>query len=268
MIDEAIPSGTGREGQKISFDQLPPVWVINLERSEARWTSIQQSLKSVGIGNYSRIDAVDALRLSKEEIERAYDAGKNRKHYFSPLKTGEIACFLSHRKAWRKLVEGDLNGAFVVEDDVIFRPEAVARMAEVAEFATSAQPMIVKLYSKRGVTGRPTQLSAQTRLVEPLLAPIGAQGAYINRAAAEKLLKHSERFFEPVDVFLQRTWVHEAKIQVLIPNALEETSAQLGGSTLASGKLDMTSRIRREIMRPIFRASLHIRALWERASRK
>lgn len=267
MNDEVNPLDAGQEGRTI-FDLFPPVWVINLERSPIRWTSIHKSLSNVGINNYARIDAVDARSLSKAEIDCAYDADRNRKLYFSPLKPGEIACFLSHRKAWRTLVEEDLDGAFIVEDDVIFRPEAVQCMREIASFANSSPPLVVKIFSKRRVTGDAIQLSHQTRLVEPILAPVGAQGAYLNRAAAEKLIMHSERFYEPVDVFLQRTWIHGVKIQVLTPNAVDETSAQLGGTTLRSGKTEISSRIRREIMRPFFRTLMLLRALWERAVRK
>ena len=240
--------------------------MINLERSGTRWTSIHQSLKSAGINNYKRIDAVDAWRLSKDEINCAYDPDENRKRYFTALKPGEIACFLSHRKAWRMLVEENLDGAFILEDDVVFLPGAAQYMREIANFAKSAQPLVVKIFSKRRVTGKETQLSRQTRLVEPILAPIGAQGAYINKAAAERLLTHSEKFYDPVDVFLQRTWTHGVKIQVLTPNAVDETSARLGGTTLRSGKTEISSRIRREIMRPIFRVSMFMRALWARAA--
>jgi len=192
MNDETVPlEASGDIGTDVNV--FPAVRVINLERSQTRWASITQSLESAGISNFARIDAVDAWRLNKDEMAHAYDAEQNRKYYFAPLKPGEIACFLSHRKAWRTVVEENLDGAFILEDDVLIRPGAAQSMRDIAIHAKTSEPLVVKNFSKRGATGKLTQISKQTTLLEPILPPIGAQGAYINKAAAEKLLLHSER---------------------------------------------------------------------------
>ena len=267
MNGDTGPSGIELQSEN-DFSIFPAVKVINLERSAERWTSISQSLESAGINNFSRINAVDARTLSQDQIDDAYDSDANRRYYFAPLMPGEIACFLSHRKAWRAIIEENLDGACILEDDVLVKPGLVRSLRDIADYAKSSQAIVIKVFSKRLALGKATHVSEQTRLVEQILPPIGTHGAYINNAAAEKLLIHSKKFYEPVDVYLQRTWTHGVNIQVLVPNALDEVSAQLGGTTLNLGKTKNSSRFRREVMRPVFRISMFMRAFWARAVRR
>ena len=70
----------------------------------------------------------------------------------------------------------------------------------------------------------------------------------------QRLLEKTEHFDRPIDVYLQLRWKHGVRISTLWPNGVREISAILGGS-LIKGKSN-GDRLRREILRPLYRAKL------------
>ena len=93
-MSRAWRSGYGRRCRRVN----PPVYVINLDRAPARLAHAERELAGQGIAfrrlRGRRPDLTDA------EIARVYDAARNRGSYHAALQKGEIACFLSHRRAW------------------------------------------------------------------------------------------------------------------------------------------------------------------------
>ena len=75
--------------------------------------------------------------------------------------------------------------------------------------------------------------------------------------------RHPKRFHEPVDVFVQRTWLHGVALRVVVPPPVREVSARLGGTTLAAARAPLSARLAREIARPVFRARMALRSHWE-----
>ena len=96
--------------QKIKFKY--ETYVINLKRREDRLESFMKRCE-----------------LSDVKIEYAFD-GKNQEHEiqedreltnkFSNLMVGEIGCFISHMRLYKKLIESDLDFIVIFEDDAIF----------------------------------------------------------------------------------------------------------------------------------------------------
>lgn len=246
-----------------SLQQAMPVWVINLNRSVDRWDHMQRMLARADIRNYARVDAVDGKLLDQETIRFYYDEALNKKNYFVPLKSAEIACFLSHRKAWTTFLESAEPMLCILEDDVEFVGSPQLLLQRVKDELTNTQPKLIKIYASRSVTGPGFffRKPAGIRLDNPITVPLGTQGYCLNRLAAEKLLKFSARFFEPVDVALQQWWIHGVKTSVIQPNALKELSSSLGGTTLHSqSKKSLWMRLRRELMRPLFRLNRRLRS--------
>ena len=76
--------------------------VVNLDRSPDRWKAIKTQLDQLQIP-VERLEAVDGKLLSEEDVEKLtssvhFSMGRD-------LERGEIGCFLSHRKCWKKLVD-------------------------------------------------------------------------------------------------------------------------------------------------------------------
>lgn len=233
-----------------------PVWVINLARSTGRWQHMQNMLNHGHVTQQIRIEAVDGKQLSQDLIDRHYDTLLNKKHYFAPLKTAEIACFLSHRKAWQALLDSPESCVCVLEDDVEFVAPPNPVLQVLKQVLTSEEPRLVKIYASRGLHPHEIEpigeLGYQLHLTKPVI--LGMQGLCLNRSAAQRLLAFTDRFFEPVDVALQRTWEHGVRIWVIQPNLIREMSAELGGTTLHNQQPQAWSlRLRRELLRPIFR---------------
>ena len=242
-----------------------PVYVINLKRSADRLANFDRSMTAKGVA-YVRIAAVDARELSERELYERYDAVKNKAHYFSELKPSEIACFLSHRKAWSTFLDETTQPfAVFLEDDIELTVSSEELNTILAGIAWDSAPMVVKLYQSKGRMGRQLKQVGRFNIFEPFLPPLGAQAQVINRQAAKLLLEHTEIFFEPLDVAMQRWWDMGISVQLLQPNLVEEVSAKVGGSTLIAEKRQtLKSRVIRELRRPVFRVGRFIRSLVEK----
>lgn len=94
------------------------IFVINLKDSVERYNYVKSQFDKLGL-EIERIEGVDADSLTQDNIKEVYSSEKNRKTYVRPLHKGQIACYMAHIKAWRAIVEQDLDYAFVLEDDVI-----------------------------------------------------------------------------------------------------------------------------------------------------
>jgi glycosyl transferase, family 25 len=93
------------------------VFVINLDRRMDRLESISKTLGGLGI-EFERIPAIDGDSIKLEDhvhrwLSWIYEGCS------SPLPS-VVGCFLSHRKAWQKICDENLDQALILEDDVRF----------------------------------------------------------------------------------------------------------------------------------------------------
>ena len=240
--------------------------MINLAGSPARLAQATASLGRAGL-EFERVEAVDGTTLTPAEIAASYDESLNRKHYFARLSRGEIACFLSHRKAWQHFLESSCEevGVFLEDDAELSAPASVLREAS-AVFDHASGPLVLKLHRLITVFDRQNR-PPSAKISFPLVPPVGAVAQAINRPAAAALLAATGRIFEPVDVAVQRWWIHGARIAQITPNAFKESSALVGGSTLRTGPpLPAAARLHRELVRPPFQIRLLARSVWEHLS--
>jgi len=92
---------------------VPPIWVVNLDRSADRWKQsceefAKQSIEPV------RWSATDGKALSEEELKAK--ATWWARHFCTP---GMVGCFSSHLGIWKEMVAKKIPCVIVVEDDVI-----------------------------------------------------------------------------------------------------------------------------------------------------
>jgi len=93
------------------LDNLPPIYIINLQRRSDRRSHILDNLLKYGIQRYVFINAID---YQKDNLENMV----NNKIL---IKNSELACTLSHFKAiehWLKT--SDFEYAIIAEDDLCF----------------------------------------------------------------------------------------------------------------------------------------------------
>lgn len=95
-----------------------PIFLIGLERATGRARLMAQELQKAGL-SATRINAVDCDAATREEFLRECRS-EGPWGYFH---TKDMACTLSHAKAWEAVVASGAEQALVLEDDVFLSPE-------------------------------------------------------------------------------------------------------------------------------------------------
>ena len=95
----------------------PVIFVVNLESSADRRKFISEQLNDFGL-KYEIFPAVDGRKKTQSEIDAVYDSGKAQEIFHRELTRGEIGCSWSHLNIYRKMVEGNISEALILEDDV------------------------------------------------------------------------------------------------------------------------------------------------------
>ncbi|HEY0124577.1 MAG TPA: glycosyltransferase family 25 protein, partial [Rhizobium sp.] len=92
-------------------------FIIHLDRARHRLPQVERLAAMLPVPS-EVIHAVDASELSGAEIGLVYRRRLHKPHYPFEMSIGEIACFLSHRRAWAAIVEQGVDAGLVFEDDV------------------------------------------------------------------------------------------------------------------------------------------------------
>ena len=193
-----------------------PLFVINLDRSVERLALAQAQFDRLGL-RVKRVAAVDADSLDGATTAATFDAAANQRRYFAPLHPGEIACFLSHRKAWDAVVASGAPFGVVLEDDVVLSD----RFGEVLD-ALAGRPVgwdVVKLYSASMHASLPVaDLAEGLRLARPWVVALSGAAYCISRRGALVLLAETRTVARPVDVELQHWWEHGLEVLAADPD--------------------------------------------------
>jgi glycosyl transferase family 25 len=169
---------------------------INLDRSPARNQHMQDTFLALGIAA-SRIDAVDGQHLSDAEVA----ALNPRNNENRVLTKGEIACFLSYRKAWQAIVDGDHTHVAVFEDDVKLTPEAATLLADLGWVPDSADIIKIDVLPAGAMLSGAQQVGGTSFILKNVHTKTVSMAAYIiSRPCAQKLLNTPTEIRVPVDI--------------------------------------------------------------------
>lgn len=95
-----------------------PIFVISLADAHERRYRIAEQCADFGLA-IEIVDAIDGRAGLPPEFEAEIDRESARVRHRRPLSDGEFACALSHRSVYRRILDDDLPGAIVLEDDAI-----------------------------------------------------------------------------------------------------------------------------------------------------
>lgn len=170
--------------------------VINLARAPGRWASIAALGAARGL-DIERLEAIDG------SDPRALATGACHPSAGETLRPGEIACFESHRAAWKRIAAGRAPHVMVLEDDV-FLAEDIAPWLAAAAAALPALDIVKLNAHPRGalLRGKPLARVAGRAVVEPVQCTNDASAYLISRAFAERALSLHARYSRPLDVAL------------------------------------------------------------------
>ena len=231
-------------------------FIIHLARAEARRTQVDHLLAECPVP--ARIvDAVDGRALPIDEIDAVYShKSLHAPRYPFELTVGEVGCFLSHRKAWQAILDAGLDAGLVIEDDVEMDAAEFARALELAR-AHVASHGIVQFQVRQIAEPGPVVASAgDIVLTRPVIIPLRASCTLYSRQAAQQLLDLTVRFDRPVDTFMQMHWLTDIRPCLALPSGVSDRGNEIGGTTIQARNVPLLKRLRREVLRPIYRARI------------
>ena len=169
-------------------------FVINLERSVVRRTSIKQQLDSQGI-EFEFTKAIDGSLLTDEYLATICNFAElaKRPHI---QKKGMYGCILSHYYIYEKIVAEDLPYAMILEDDVVIQPNFKSLSTALE---TKIQPNeAILLFSQNNFmptvfSTQDTETLEESHQISYPMEPwaLGSTAGYIiGRTAAQGMLKY------------------------------------------------------------------------------
>ncbi len=233
----------------------PKAFILHLERAIARKANVDTLRARLPIESET-IAAVEGARLAPEEVIQAYVRQRHRPRYPFALTAAEIGAFLSHRAAWRRIVDQGLDFAFVFEDDAEIDAAKFAALVDLAIAERKTWDYVLLPGSGLAPKGAEIVRRGDLALVQPGAPPLRAIGQIVSGAAADRLLSLTRPFDRPVDTFLQMAWVTGQPMLVASPSPIRDVSRESGGTTVQRKSMGLLERLRHEAMRPIYRAQV------------
>jgi GR25 family glycosyltransferase involved in LPS biosynthesis len=230
-------------------------FIIHLDRAAGRRANVEALQAALPIGS-EILPAVDGQSLPRETVRASYVRARFAPRYPFPLGLPEIGAFLSHRAAWRRIVEDGLDEAVVFEDDAAVDPAAFAALLEF--LVPERRRWSYVLMPAQGLEPAGASVSRQGgfALLRPHSPPLRAIAQVVSREAAERLLAVTAPFDRPVDTFLQMNWVTDVTLLVVLPTPIRDVSRETGGTTVQRRKTGFLQRLHHEAMRPVYRAQV------------
>jgi GR25 family glycosyltransferase involved in LPS biosynthesis len=244
----------------------PKAFILHLDRAVSRRPNVHALIARLPIES-EVVVAVDGARLPQQELDRAYARRRFEPRYPFALTATEVGVFLSHRLAWRRIVDDALDFAVIFEDDAQIDP---APFAALIEFVTAERWAwdYVLLPAQPIRNGAAVARRGGLALLRPDAPPLRAIAQIVSLAAAQRLLDRTLPFDRPVDTLMQMTWVTGQPVLVASPSPVRDVSRESGGSSVQRKSMGLAERLRHEAMRPIYRAQVlarYRRHLAERA---
>ena len=228
-------------------------FVIHLERAVGRRPNVEALRGALPIAS-EILPAVDGRLLSPEDAEAATVRARYEPRYPFTLGLPEIGAFLSHRAAWRRILEQGVDHAVVFEDDASIDAERFGAVLEFLAAERDRWSYVLMPAQGREPAGEALVRRGPLALTRPYAPPLRAIGQVVSREAAERLLAATAPFDRPVDTFLQMNWVTAVTLLAVTPTPIRDVSRETGGTTVQRKRLGLIERLHHEAMRPIYRA--------------
>lgn len=221
-----------------------PVFLINLDGSEARLRAATAALDAAGI-SFERVAAFDGRRLARAEFPD-YDPRAALAYMGRELRGGEIGCYLSHLDCARRFLRSGAPLGMVLEDD----------MSPVPGFAPALEAL-TRWLSDWGEDWHLVNLGANKHKIYTPLAsfdghvltrahyfPMTTTGLIWSRAGARAFVEAHRRIACPVDNHF-RHWLTRSDAGLAVwPPLVTTTGAESEIDTQALAKRSAEGRAR------------------------
>jgi len=230
--------------------------IIHMSGSTARRPNAEALLRA--LPDARLVEAVDGRDPAQVTGVRIRPGDAFLPRYPFPLAPGEIGCFLSHRRCWRRILTEGWEYALIVEDDLAIDPARLrAALDLIAEQATPDS--YIRLPVKpREKPARVLAESAGLSLILPKVIGLQTVAQVVGRGTAERLLSATATIDRPVDSLLQMHWITGQPVHSLLGSGARELTDDLGGSTIQK-KTRAGGKLAREFKRAAYRAQVALR---------
>jgi len=207
------------------------VLIINLARRPDRREHMARELAKFGwVATY--LDAVDCMHPAFGERHGSAMTA-------SGLRPGELACYLSHVEAWRRIAVGPDDVVLLLEDDVVLDAGLPSVLQDMLPYMHAFD--LLRLSALRKQVGLRVQtLPGSHQLLIPTKHVSGTQGYLISKAGAALLLSRIAVPLQPIDTVLDRYWMWHGVVGMVRPALISEING--AGSDIASMGRTNTSR--------------------------
>lgn len=174
------------------------IYIINLEKSTDRLAYQTKQFDRLGL-SFERLNAVSIQDIREEFYLSHIKYGQRL------IKQGEMACFLSHKKAW-ELVVNHNEPCVILEDDALLAYDFADLLAEI-KCNTPHQVDLINLEVQprnKIVSHQPIHsfLNQEYHLYELFLEKNGTGGYIVFPSGAKKLLEYAQTTLALADAFI------------------------------------------------------------------
>ena len=187
-----------------------PVFIISLKEADKRRKKLMNHLSDIQFDrNLHILDGANGRDLG-DEIYDFYDRKKRLRYFGRDLTSGELGCFLSHKKALEYFLANGARKGLILEDDARLRddlPQIIKRLEPHSE-----KLEIVRFLGNQKVINSPhrklVQLKDDSWLVRLKSIYGGAYAYLVTRKGARKMLDYldSHKSAYPIDILYGRSW--------------------------------------------------------------
>lgn len=198
-----------------------PVLIIHLETATDRKTGILKQFERFTELEPVFINGFDKKILNDDNIGEYTDFSNS-----SPRSFGEVACCISHRRALQYIIDNNLPGAAIIEDDVLLHADFEKVVSALDAYAKSGKNSnfiikMDKLFGAKIYCSKASILKTGNYKVKaPVNTPTSACGYYVERTAAQTMFENW-----PKVSYVSDEWgVYKKKIKLFIlrPFIVEE----------------------------------------------
>jgi glycosyl transferase family 25 len=181
---------------------MPPIFLINLDRSSERLALMQAQASELGLA-FERVRAIDGTRQLPGWMVSQFIDGCGQVR--GGLSEGEVGCYASHLLVMSTIVERRLEAAIVLEDDAILDQDFEQAACAAVRAAPAGWECIHLSTDFKKAAFPVAGLGLGRSLVRYKRLPVNSLCYVVSLAGAAKLLE-ARRRVRPFDLEFRLAW--------------------------------------------------------------
>ena len=224
--------------------------IIHLSSAAGRAENVSRLLRELPQAEV--VEAVDGNDPAvASQIEQVSGTLHHPPYPFALIPT-EVGCFLSHRRCWEMIADGDAPYGLIAEDDMTIDPVPFAAAMDLVRRYADEDSYIRLPAKPREQASGAIARQGGSALFLPRTIGLQLVCQVVGRAAARRLLSVSNVIDRPVDTTLQMHWVTGQKVHAIMPSGISE----MHGPSTIQRKTRTSDVLMREMRRARYRAMI------------